>query len=93
MKLPRWNGAQSPSVYLFASLCFVVGYVAVRGLSFGQIAYDERDGEGWSPLSKMPDGKTGISGAALKSLGFVVIGLLFAAYFGLGLIWNHIRLS
>lgn len=80
-----------PSVYLFMLACFVAGYLAVTVLSFGKIAYDERDGPGWSPVTKMPDGKTGLSLFALQTIGFVVLGAGIAALMGLAYIWIHVR--
>lgn len=93
MKLPKWNGASSPSVHLFSMICFVVGFVAITALSFGQIKHDDREGPGWNPVSRMPDGKVGLSQSAIQTIGFAALGVGLAAYLGLGLLWNHIRLS
>lgn len=92
MKIPKWNGATRPSVYLFSLTCFVVGYVVVTALSLGRIKYDDRDGPGWNPVSRMPDGKMGLSEFAISSIGFLALGVGLAALMGLGLLWNHFRL-
>ncbi len=83
----------SPSVYLFALVCFIVGFAAITALSFGCITYDDRDKPSWNSVSRMPDGRIGLSKFAIDIIGFLVVGLGFAIYFGLGLLWNHIRLS
>lgn len=93
MKLPRWDGATSPSVYIFFLVCFVVGFAAITGLSLGQIKYDDQESPSWNPVSKMPDGKVGLSASAIKTIGFATLGVGLATYLGLGLLWNHIRLS
>jgi hypothetical protein len=93
MKLPKWDGVTGASDYLFFLVCFVVGYAAISALSLGRIKYDDREGPGWNPVSRMPDGKIGLSRFAIKSIGFVVLGVGVAAFFGLGLLWRHIRLS
>lgn len=93
MKFPKWNGTTRPSVYLFSLLCFVVGFAVMTAVSLGQLKYDERKGPGWNPISRMPDGKVGLSEFAISTLGFVSLGLGFAAFFGLGLLWNYFRLS
>lgn len=93
MKLPRWNGVTRPSVHVFSLLCFMVGFVAVTGLSLGQLKYDDREGPGWNPISRMPDGKVGLSAAAVGYIGFAVLAVGLAALLGLSLLWNHIRLG
>jgi hypothetical protein len=92
MKLPRWNGVTRPSVYVFSLVCFVVGYAAVTAVSLGQIKCDDREGPGWNPISRMPDGKVGLSEFAIGGIGFVALAVGLAALLGLGLLWNHIRL-
>jgi hypothetical protein len=75
MKIPKWNGSQSPSTYLFWLVCFVVGYGVITVLSLGQIRYDDREGPGWNPVSKLPDGRVGLSEFAIDAIGFLVLGL------------------
>ncbi len=92
MKLPKWNGVTRPSVYLFSLVCFVVGIAAITVLSLGRIKYDDREGPGWNPVSRMPDGKVGLSEFAIGCIGFAVLGVGLAAFLGLGLLWNYFRL-
>jgi hypothetical protein len=92
MKLPKWNGVTRPSVYLFSLVCFVVGYAVVTASSLGQIKYDDREGPGWNPMSRMPDGTVGLSEFAIECIGFVALAVGFAALLGLGMLGNHTRL-
>jgi hypothetical protein len=78
MKLPRWNGSTSPATHLFTLVCFVLGFAAVTILSFGRITHDDREGPGWNPVSRMPDGKIGFLGFAIDCIGFVLLLLGFA---------------
>ena len=81
MKLPRWKGTR-PGTYVFTLVCFVVGYGLVAILSLGRIAYDDREGPGLNPLSRLPDGRVGLSEFALDVIGFCFLclcGALFAA--------------
>ena len=75
MKLPNDNGAQ-PSTYLFTVLCFCVGVAFLTAISFGRIRVDDRDGPGFNPFTRMPDGKIGVSEFGTSTIGFVVLGLL-----------------
>jgi hypothetical protein len=61
-------------------------------LSLGQIKYDNREGPGWNPISRTPDGKVGLSEFAIEGIGFVALVAGLAALLGLGLLWNHFRL-
>ncbi len=85
MKLPRWNGV-SPSTYLFWLVCFIVGYVMMAALSLGRVTYDDRDGPGWNPISKMADGRVGLSEIALEVIGLIALGM---GGFCLGLLWKQ----
>jgi ABC-type phosphate transport system permease subunit len=93
MKIPKWDGIESGSEYFFTLVCFVVGYVAVTVLSLGQIKYDDRESQSWSPVSRMPDGKMGLSEFAIGTIGFAVLGIGIAVFIGLALLWRRIRLS
>lgn len=93
MKLPRWNGVTRPSVYLFSLVCFVVGLAVITAVSLGRLKYDDREGPGWNPVSRMPDGSVGLSEFAIEGIGFAALGVGLAAWLGLGLVWNHIRLG
>lgn len=77
MKIPRWGGTR-PGTYLFSLACFFVGYAVITVLSLGQIKYDDREGEGWNPVSKMPDGKVGLSEFAIECIGIAVLCLSVA---------------
>lgn len=92
MKIPKWDGVARPSVYVFSLVCFFVGFAAITALSFGRLKYDDRDGPGWNPVSRMPDGKVGLSEFAVECIGFAVLAVGTAALLGLGLLWNYIRL-
>ena len=78
MKVPRWNGVTRPSVYIFSLICFVVGFAVMTVVTLGQVKYDDREGPGWNPVTKLPDGKVGLSEFAIECLGFAaLLGLLF----------------
>ena len=93
MKFPKWNGVTQPSVYVFSLVCFAVGYAFVSALTLSQIKYDDREGLSWNPVSRMPDGKIGLSQTAIGGIGFVALAVGMAALLGLGLLWNRIRLG
>jgi hypothetical protein len=78
MKIPRWNGSERPTTYIVSLLCFLVGFAVVTVLSFGRVTHDDREGAGWNPISKMPDGKVGLSEFAIDTIGFLVLGLCLA---------------
>jgi hypothetical protein len=92
MKLPKWDGVTRPSVYPFSLVCFVVGYVAVTAFSLGQIKYDDREGPGWKPISRMPDDNVDLSAMAIQGIGLVALGVGLSALLGLDLLWNYIWL-
>jgi hypothetical protein len=73
MKLPKWDGIERPGTYLFGLVCFIVGIAVLTVLFLAQIRYDDREGPGWNPISKMPDGKVGISEFAIQCVGFAVL--------------------
>jgi hypothetical protein len=77
MKLPRWDGTR-PSTYLFSLVCFIVGYGVITVLSLGQIKYDDGEGPGWNPVTKLPDGKVGLSEFAIETIGCLVLCLCLA---------------
>jgi hypothetical protein len=83
MKIPKWNGSGSPSNHLFSLVCFFVGFAAVTALSVGRIKYDDRQDAGWSPVSRLPDGKVGLSEFAISAIGFVLIGAVLTAMAGM----------
>jgi hypothetical protein len=93
MKLPKWDGVARPEEHLFSLACFVVGYAVLKVLTLGRVEYDDRDGPGWNPVSRMPDGRLGLSESAISGIGFASMAIGLAALLGLGLLWNHFRLS
>lgn len=84
MKYPKWGGTL-PALYLFFLACFFIGIGVITVLTLGQVKYDDRDGPGWNPVSRLPDGKLGLSAFAIECVGFVVLCLLITAITGLTL--------
>jgi hypothetical protein len=68
--MPKYTGG-SASTYLFGLVCFYIGITILTALLLGQIRVDEREGPGFNPFSKMPDGKLGIS-----EFGATVVGIM-----------------
>lgn len=93
MKLPNPNSHTSFGTYAFTLVCFLVGHAAVTVLSLGRIAYDEREAQGFNPLTRMPDGRRGISEHALGWVGLVVITLGLAIFIGLAYLWRQTQLG
>jgi len=55
---------------------------ALTLISLGQLKFDDREGPGWNPFTKMPDGKIGISEDGAATFGFalmIAVLLLIAA--------------
>lgn len=91
MKLPPWNGVTSPRIYVFNLGCFILGYLVIRLLSLGRIQYDDREGPGFNPVTRMPDGSIGLSEFAITSIGFVLMGVGIAILLGLTFLWITFR--
>lgn len=91
MKLPRFPGSTSFSTYVFSLTCFLVGLAVVTVLSLGRVRYDDREGQGLNPVTRLPDGRIGLSESALGAIGFLALGLGIAALLGLAWIWLRIR--
>lgn len=91
MKLPPWNGVTSPRIYVFNLGCFILGYLVIRLLSLGRIRYDDREGPGFNPVTRMPDGSIGLSEFAITSIGFVLMGVGIAILLGLAFLWITFR--
>ncbi len=91
VKFPKWNGSLAPSTHLFFLACFVVGFAVITALSLGQIKYDDREVPGWNPISKLPDGKTGLSEFVIGTIGFAVLGVGLALIAGMALDNNSIQ--
>ena len=60
-------------------------------LSLGRVRYDDREGPGLNPVTRLPDGRIGLSESALGAIGFLALGLGIAALLGLAWIWLRIR--
>ena len=71
-KHPKYNGGHI-STYFFWVFCFYVGLGVVTLLFLGQFEVDDREGPGWSPFSKMPDGGLGISKFFVASAGCIFL--------------------
>jgi hypothetical protein len=69
MKIPKYKGSR-PSTYIFSLVCFFIGIAFLTATSVGQFTYDDREGPGFNPFSRMPDGKPGISEFAIMVVGF-----------------------
>lgn len=93
MKLPNPNSFTSYGTYIFSLTCFLVGYAAITVFSLGRIAYDEREGPGLNPLSRMPDGRLGLSESAVGWIGFVALALGATAFLGLAYLWRQVQLG
>lgn len=91
MRPPDPNRFVSYSTYFCALSCFLVGYAAVRVLSFGRVAQDERDGPGLNPVSRLPDGRIGLSEFAIEVIGTFVQVLAAALFIGAALLWMRLR--
>jgi hypothetical protein len=70
--MPKYNGG-SASTYLFGLVCFYIGLAVLTAVSLGQITCDERDGPGFNPFTKMPDGRLGISEFGVSVIGFIIL--------------------
>jgi len=70
--MPRCTGSFT-STYLFELVCFWIGLTVLTALLLGHIRVDEREGPGFNPFSKMPDGKLGISEFGAECAGFIVL--------------------
>ena len=71
-KLPKYTSG-SASTYLFGLVCFCIGLAVLTALSLGQITCDEREGPGFNPFTKMPDGKLGVSEFGVSVIGFIIL--------------------
>ena len=69
----RNNKGGSASTYLFGLVCFYIGLAVLTAVSLGQIICDEREGPGFNPFTKMPDGKLGISEFGVSVIGFIIL--------------------
>lgn len=96
---PREDGMRPPdpsrftsySTYFFSLQCFLVGYGAIMAFSFGRITQDEREVPGLNPVTRMPDGRIGLSEFAIGTIGLVVQGIACATFIGVVMLWLHFR--
>ncbi len=93
MKFPRWNGVTRPTSYIISLVFFFVGFAVITVFSLGRITYDDREGPGWNPVSRMPDGKIGLSDTAIESVGLAIIAIGVVAATGLGGLWKQSRIN
>jgi hypothetical protein len=73
MKYPKWNGMTRPSTYILSLVFFFVGFALISAVSLGQIKYDDSEGPGWNPVSRLPDGKVGLSAIAIETVGLALL--------------------
>jgi hypothetical protein len=69
---PKYKGERI-STYFFWVFCFYIGLGVLTLLCLGQFEVDEREGPGWNPFSKMPNGRLGISEFFVASVGCVFV--------------------
>ena len=91
MRPPDPSRFNSYSTYFFSLQCFLVGYAAMIAFSLGRVAQDERDGPGLNPVTRLPDGRIGLSEFAIETIGLIVQGLVCAAFIGLAMLWLRHR--
>lgn len=92
MKFPKYDGVTGPSTHVFTLVCFAVGLFVLTVLSAGKIQYDDRDGPGFNPMTRMPDGKIGISEFGLSTFGFVLLFVIGGVLVGLAWLVRYDRL-
>lgn len=91
MKLPKDNGVR-PSTYVFTVVCFFVGAAFLTVVSLGRIRVDDRDGPGFNPFTRMPDGKVGVSESGMSTIGFFVLAILLGVYLAVAYGVRYIQL-
>jgi hypothetical protein len=91
MRPPDPNRFTSYSTYFWSLQCFLVGYAAITVFSLGRVTQDERDGHGLNPMTRLPDGRIGLSEFAIGTIRLIVQGLACAAFIGLAWLWLHYR--
>lgn len=91
-EVPKYDGVTGPSTYVFTFVCFAVGFFVPTVLSAGKIQYDDSEGAGFSPVTRMPDGKIGISEFGLSTFGFVLLFVIGGALVGLAWLVRYVRL-
>ena len=67
--MPKYDGG--PVSRYFTLLCFYVGLGILTLFCLGQFEVDDREGPGFNPFSKMPDGRLGISEFFVTAVGLV----------------------
>lgn len=78
---PKYRG-ERVSTYFFWVFCFYIGLAVLTLFLFGQFEVDEHDGPGWSPFSKMPNGRLGFSEYFVAAIGclFLLAALLLVQW-------------
>ena len=64
---------RNASTVLFGLVCFYVGIAVLTLVFLGQIRFDDRDGPGFNPFTRLPNGKVGISEFGAEVVGFCVL--------------------
>lgn len=65
---PKYRG-ERVSTYFFWVFCFYIGLGVLTFFLLGQFEVDDREGPEWSPFSKMPNGRLGLSQFFVSSVG------------------------
>lgn len=91
MRPPDPNRFISYKTYFLSLTAFLMGYATIRVVSFGRVTQDERDGPGLNPVTRLPDGRIGLSEFAIEVIGFAVQVLTCVAFVGLVLLWQRLR--
>ena len=91
MRPPDPNRFISYRTYFLMMTAFLIGYAAISVFSFGRVTQDERDGPGLNPVTRLPDGRIGLSEFAIELIGFAVQVLACVAIVGLALLWKRLR--
>jgi hypothetical protein len=91
VKLPKDNSVQ-PSTYIFKVVCLFVGMAFLTVVSLGRIVVDDRDGPGFNPFTRMPDGKIGVSEFGTSTIGFFVLAVLLGVFLVVAYVVRYIQL-
>lgn len=91
MRPPDPRSYTSYQTYFCILICFFVGYAAITVFSLGRVTQDERGLPGFNPVSRLPDGRIGLSESAIETIGMVVQGLVFLVLIGLAWLWLRYR--
>jgi len=70
--MPKYKGG-SVSTYFFWTFCFYIGLGVLTLLLLGLFEVDDREGPGFNPFTRMPNGRLGISEYFVSSVGCIVL--------------------